>query len=66
MNEVEAAVERWNRTRIRQSHDREARQLATMNERYGANAIPQGTIRMIVSDWYRDEQGLLTRTVRAE
>ena len=65
MNEVEAAMERWQRARVRQSSDREAKRLATMNQRYGANAVPHGTIRMVISDWYTDEHGCLTRTVRA-
>ena len=39
---------------------------ATMSERYGMHGnAPVHTIRMVVSPWYRDTDGCLTRTIKA-
>lgn len=44
------------------------KRMATMFKLYGVTGInghnPANEIKMVVSDWYRDTDGLMTRTIR--
>jgi hypothetical protein len=67
---VSQANESARRFHRRRSADAAAKRKATMIARYGcmsngAAAIYDKQIEMVVSPWFRDEQGFLTRTVRA-